>query len=199
MITARNTPRLLRALNYSAPPPESVVAESDLVVILAALLCALICLAGLIAVVRCAWLRQSSAGGELGGHSEEILHNNNNNRRGLKKKVVESLPKISYDGRDEYKGGGGALRVGEECGICLAEYGDGEEIRVLPPCSHSFHVRCIDTWLASHSSCPSCRRQILLLRLPACQKCGHSPAATANISGCVEARRDHAYPPAFLP
>ncbi|THG19408.1 hypothetical protein TEA_025793 [Camellia sinensis var. sinensis] len=40
-----------------------------------------------------------------------------------------------------------------ECPICLAEYADGDEIRLLPQCGHGFHVACIDTWLGSPSSC----------------------------------------------
>ncbi|GAB2300476.1 hypothetical protein Dimus_034519 [Dionaea muscipula] len=31
----------------------------------------------------------------------------------------------------------------------------GDEIRMLPQCGRGFHVVCIDTWLVSHSSCPS--------------------------------------------
>lgn len=43
------------------------------------------------------------------------------------------------------------------CAICLCEFNDGEAIRVLPECLHSFHVHCIDMWLYSHSNCPICR------------------------------------------
>ncbi|THU52045.1 hypothetical protein C4D60_Mb06t37460 [Musa balbisiana] len=44
-----------------------------------------------------------------------------------------------------------------ECAICLTEFVEGDAVRVLPACSHGFHVRCIDRWLAGRSSCPTCR------------------------------------------
>ncbi|CAN0824976.1 RING-H2 finger protein ATL74 [Linum grandiflorum] len=47
-----------------------------------------------------------------------------------------------------------------ECSICLAEFLDTDMVRVLPECSHGFHVACIDGWLASHSSCPNCRHSV---------------------------------------
>ncbi|TXG49762.1 hypothetical protein EZV62_025637 [Acer yangbiense] len=43
------------------------------------------------------------------------------------------------------------------CSICLREFEDGDDIRVLPGCKHEYHVHCIDEWLCSHSSCPICR------------------------------------------
>lgn len=43
------------------------------------------------------------------------------------------------------------------CSICLSEFEEGDELRTLPECAHSFHVSCIDMWLYSHTSCPLCR------------------------------------------
>ncbi|KAI3904494.1 hypothetical protein MKW98_014674 [Papaver atlanticum] len=44
------------------------------------------------------------------------------------------------------------------CAICLSEFVNGEEIRVLSKCNHGFHVKCIEAWLLSfHTSCPTCR------------------------------------------
>ncbi|KAK2637589.1 hypothetical protein Ddye_032381, partial [Dipteronia dyeriana] len=48
--------------------------------------------------------------------------------------------------------------VGDDrtCAICLCEFEEGEELRTLPECLHSYHVPCIDMWLHSHSNCPMC-------------------------------------------
>ncbi|KMT19236.1 hypothetical protein BVRB_1g014180 [Beta vulgaris subsp. vulgaris] len=152
--------RFLRSLNASSSssPPgvddgDGENIDSDFVVILAALLCALICVLGLVAVARCAWLRRL-AGGATSASSPA--------NKGLKKKVLKSLPKVAYSA-DQHAG-----KLSDDCAICLSDFSAGEEIRVLPQCGHGFHVSCIDTWLGSHSSCPSCR-QILAVR---CHKCG---------------------------
>ncbi|XWS26625.1 hypothetical protein CRYUN_Cryun26dG0047100 [Craigia yunnanensis] len=44
-----------------------------------------------------------------------------------------------------------------ECAVCLSVFEDGEEVRQLPRCKHSFHAPCIDMWLYSHFDCPLCR------------------------------------------
>ncbi|KAK6149151.1 hypothetical protein DH2020_016676 [Rehmannia glutinosa] len=44
-----------------------------------------------------------------------------------------------------------------ECIICLSDFAIGEKIRVLDKCNHGFHLQCIQQWLASRSSCPTCR------------------------------------------
>ncbi|XP_009776172.1 RING-H2 finger protein ATL8 [Nicotiana tabacum] len=146
------------AVEADAEPPYSVTAESDFVVILAALLCAVICVSGLIVVARCTWLRR--------GTPENMPPAN----KGLKKKVLKSLPKYKYDPSSTVAGNG-ASAVTAECAICLVEYVQGDEIRVLPQCGHVFHLQCVDTWLASHASCPSCR-QILVGTRSRCRKCG---------------------------
>ncbi|KAJ1441219.1 Zinc finger, RING-type [Sesbania bispinosa] len=44
-----------------------------------------------------------------------------------------------------------------ECCICLAKYKDKEEVRQLP-CSHLFHLKCVDQWLRIISCCPLCKQ-----------------------------------------
>lgn len=144
-----------------AEPPEAVAVESNFVVILAVLLCALICVVGLTAVARCAWLRRGSIGNRRSPGQASV-------NRNLKSEVVQSLPKFRYN-----SGGNGKLTA--DCAICLGEYAEGDEIRVLPQCGHGFHVGCVDTWLASHSSCPSCRQILIVTR---CRKCGEFPAVS---------------------
>ncbi|KAK8705776.1 hypothetical protein V6N13_049368 [Hibiscus sabdariffa] len=168
--------RLLGAANSSAtsePPSEQVPAvDSDLVVILAALLCALICVLGLIAVARCAWLRRLSGGGGSASNPPALSRPTPPANKGLKKKVLKSLPKDTFSADFSAKF--------SDCAICLTEFTSGDEIRVLPQCGHGFHVACIDTWLGSHSSCPSCRQILVVAR---CHKCGGLPGPGASTSG----------------
>jgi hypothetical protein len=45
------------------------------------------------------------------------------------------------------------------CAICLTDYEDGEQLRVLP-CSHFFHPGCIDVWLLKTNACPMCKAKV---------------------------------------
>lgn len=75
----------------------------------------------------------------------------------MENSVAELLPCRKY-GKDE-----GVVGVGVGCAICLSEFEEGEEVRTLPECCHSFHVACIDMWLYSHWSCPMCRSVVEVL------------------------------------
>ncbi|KAI3952812.1 hypothetical protein MKX01_006855 [Papaver californicum] len=139
-----------QSTNETAKPPGSYNSESNfdtnMVVILAALLCALICALGLNSIVRCA-LR---CGGRM---TPSELANGTAARTGLKKRVLRQIPVAVY--------GSGVDIPATECPICLGEYMDGEKVRILPKCNHGFHMRCIDIWLISHSSCPTCRHSLI--------------------------------------
>ncbi|KAH3877298.1 hypothetical protein DPMN_001161 [Dreissena polymorpha] len=48
-----------------------------------------------------------------------------------------------------------------ECNICMAEYEEGEILKILP-CFHSFHSMCIDKWISKNATCPICRVEVSL-------------------------------------
>ncbi|KAA8894319.1 hypothetical protein FN846DRAFT_900949 [Sphaerosporella brunnea] len=50
-----------------------------------------------------------------------------------------------------------ALSSQKRCPVCMEDFTQGEELRMLP-CHHHFHPDCIDPWLLNVSgSCPLCR------------------------------------------
>ncbi|KAK1617535.1 hypothetical protein QYE76_023052 [Lolium multiflorum] len=75
--------------------------------------------------------------------------------KGVDPELLRSLPITVY--RAAVPKGSTAEDVSVECAVCLSELEDGEEARFLPRCGHGFHAQCVDTWLASHSTCPLCR------------------------------------------
>jgi len=45
----------------------------------------------------------------------------------------------------------------DQCLICLSEYEDSEDCRILT-CKHAFHAACVDKWmLTGRNACPACR------------------------------------------
>ncbi|GAV86191.1 zf-RING_2 domain-containing protein [Cephalotus follicularis] len=161
--------RILKIVNSTspllpaAPPPEVVNLESDFVVLLATLLCALICVVGLMAAARCAWIRRSTTGASVSAtatRNSSSLRASAAANKGLKKHVLQTLPKLTYTTTAEAVAA--ILTTTTDCAICLSDFVEGDEMRVLPQCGHGFHLGCVDTWLGSHSSCPSCRQLIIV-------------------------------------
>lgn len=105
--------------------------------------------------------------------------------KGAAPELIEALPIYKFktrsssgskgqkDGNDsdcESPGEGGVFAAGTEkerlvsgedsiCCICLGKYKDGVDLRELP-CTHFFHVECVDKWLKINASCPLCKHGI---------------------------------------
>lgn len=69
---------------------------------------------------------------------------------GLDQAFIDALPVFMYK---EVVGS----KEPFDCAVCLCEFTDKDKLRLLPTCSHAFHISCIDTWLLSNSTCPLCR------------------------------------------
>ncbi|KAJ9174919.1 hypothetical protein P3X46_013514 [Hevea brasiliensis] len=76
------------------------------------------------------------------------------NTVGLQPSVINSITVCKYKRGD-------GLVEGTDCSVCLNEFEEDETLRLLPKCSHAFHIPCIDTWLRSHTNCPMCRAPII--------------------------------------
>ncbi|KAL3850710.1 hypothetical protein ACJIZ3_012592 [Penstemon smallii] len=76
--------------------------------------------------------------------------------RALESYIMYSLPITQIKkNKDE------ELQLGSrECVVCLGEFEEDDWVKVLPNCSHVFHVSCIDIWFQTHSSCPLCRSYV---------------------------------------
>ncbi|KAM6300111.1 E3 ubiquitin-protein ligase RLIM isoform 1-T1 [Aegotheles albertisi] len=70
--------------------------------------------------------------------------------RGLTKEQIDNLAMRNFGESDALK----------TCSVCITEYTEGNKLRKLP-CSHEYHVHCIDRWLSENSTCPICRRAVL--------------------------------------
>ncbi|XP_054807628.1 RING-H2 finger protein ATL78-like [Prosopis cineraria] len=129
--------------------------DANVIMVLSVLLCALICSLGLNSIIRCA-LRFSNivvndpAAAAAATNSPARLANT-----GVKKKALKTFPTVTYSIELKLPG------PDTECAICLSEFNSGDRLRILPKCNHGYHLRCIDKWLGSHSSCPKCRRCLL--------------------------------------
>ncbi|CAN1129794.1 RING-H2 finger protein ATL52 [Linum perenne] len=101
------------------------------------------------------WGRGGGGGGQ--GNNLHRLHQRRFVTEVLEGHSMESSTAELIPAYKFYKGMGLMKEDGGTCAICLCEFEEGEQLKTLPECMHSFHVGCIDMWLYSHSSCPMCR------------------------------------------
>ncbi|KAL2551348.1 E3 ubiquitin-protein ligase [Forsythia ovata] len=75
-------------------------------------------------------------------------------RVGLQQSIIDSITIFKYKSVE-------GLIEGTDCSVCLSGFQENESLRLLPKCSHAFHVPCIDIWLRSNKYCPLCRAPIV--------------------------------------
>ncbi|KAM0929181.1 hypothetical protein ACQ4PT_001802 [Festuca glaucescens] len=106
---------------------------------------------------------------------------------GLDERAIAAITALVYDA-DRCRPAG--LGADGGCAVCLAEFRDGETLRLLPRCAHAFHRACIDTWLRAHVNCPLCRAPVKVASGNAAAL-GGQPAANLGVdAGAEEAGRD---------
>ncbi|CAA2995163.1 RING-H2 finger ATL51-like [Olea europaea subsp. europaea] len=89
---------------------------------------------------------------------DEIHDETNRDQRqvtsnGLDEALIKTITVFKYNKSD-------GLIEGTECSVCLSEFEENESLRLLPKCSHAFHLPCVDTWLKFHANCPLCRANV---------------------------------------
>ncbi|CAL4887166.1 unnamed protein product [Urochloa decumbens] len=122
--------------------------------------------------------------GGPGDGEEEVVHHAWHIRTvGLDEAAIESIALARY------RAGGGAPGASDDCTVCLAEFRDGELLRLLPKCAHAFHVQCIDTWLRAHVTCPLCRANVIDPE-PAAAAAAEQPDPTPPGAGAEQEDQD---------
>ncbi|WVZ65807.1 hypothetical protein U9M48_015111 [Paspalum notatum var. saurae] len=168
----------------AVPASSSGGVHTDTFLILAAVLCFLLCVVGLAFVARCSRLCNPSAysvDADPEGGDEESSSAMPAARKGIEVEALRKLPTVPF-GEEEKDG-----EERPECAICLAEFARGDEVRVLPPCAHAFHAGCVDTWLLCTSTCPSCRSALLVAPedTPPCRASAQAPSTGPELSVAV--------------
>ncbi|UPR01633.1 RING-type domain-containing protein [Chloropicon primus] len=92
--------------------------------------------------------------GEAGSGGGEPRARNRRRSSSLKSSVLKKIRELTFDS---------STMEDDECTVCFEQFQDGDLIRSLPVCHHTFHKVCIDAWLGiRRPTCPICRRDTLV-------------------------------------
>ncbi|KAJ0015022.1 hypothetical protein Pint_20846 [Pistacia integerrima] len=140
------------------PPPlqdDSGTDFSPVIIALIGILASAFILLSYYAIIS-KFFRRRRHGGNATALNDHMINNETSHQAaniGLDEGFIKSITVCKY------KRGEGLVE-GTDCSVCLSEFQEDENLRLLPKCNHAFHLPCIDTWLKSHSSCPLCRANI---------------------------------------
>ncbi|KAI3860045.1 hypothetical protein MKX03_003120 [Papaver bracteatum] len=98
--------------------------------------------------------------GNNGANNDEDDNDSSTTEKGLDSTVIQTFPLVVYSDIKNHKKKINAVGTLLDCAVCLGEYEDEDELRLLTKCRHVFHRECIDGWLESHSTCPVCRSDL---------------------------------------
>ncbi|MED6157268.1 hypothetical protein PIB30_021769 [Stylosanthes scabra] len=158
-------------LHHPNPPPPPAVVQSDSftfdekalkvspsILLIIIILAIVFFVSGLLhLLVRFLWRPRSrdpddfDNGTALQGQLQQLFHLHD---AGVDQSFIDTLPVFHYKAII-------GLKNPFDCAVCLCEFEPEDKLRLLPKCSHAFHMECIDTWLLSHSTCPLCRASLL--------------------------------------
>ncbi|KAK4257618.1 hypothetical protein QN277_007181 [Acacia crassicarpa] len=152
---------------YWLSPPNNVVGSEDSnvkdnvspsVLLIIIILAIVFFVSGLLhLLVRYLWRPQTRDPDDLDdvtvlqGQLQQLFHLHDS---GVDQSFINTLPVFLYKAII-------GLKNPFDCAVCLSEFEPDDKLRLLPKCSHAFHMECIDTWLLSHSTCPICRACLL--------------------------------------
>ncbi|MCO5603482.1 hypothetical protein L7F22_057632 [Adiantum nelumboides] len=88
-------------------------------------------------------------------------HHKMNRRAGASEATIHALPLHSHITPSESSQPGLSSNAKDNsfCCICLSRYKEGALVRELP-CTHTFHMPCVDKWLRMSATCPLCKHDI---------------------------------------
>lgn len=149
----------------SPPPPPRPVSESNLenkispsILLIIVILAVIFFISGLLHLLVRYLLRPTNRDPEdsedvtaLQGQLQQLFHLHDS---GVDQSFIDTLPVFLYKAII-------GLKDPFDCAVCLCEFESDDKLRLLPKCSHAFHIECIDTWLLSHSTCPLCRSNLV--------------------------------------
>ncbi|XP_061347484.1 RING-H2 finger protein ATL13 isoform X2 [Gastrolobium bilobum] len=149
-------PNTVRSDSFSWNDKALKVSPSILLIII--ILAIVFFISGLLhLLVRFLWRPQSRDPDDLDsvtalqGQLQQLFHLHD---AGVDQSFIDTLPVFLYKAII-------GLKNPFDCAVCLCEFEPDDKLRLLPKCSHAFHMECIDTWLLSHSTCPLCRASLL--------------------------------------
>ena len=153
--------------NKEATTPSSLSRISPLILLVIIVLAVIFFVYGLVHLILWFFMKRPLSPSSLYSYSNRFHENSTRSRvlqrqlqqlfrlhdSGLDQALIDALPVFYYQ---ELLGS----KEPFDCAVCLCEFSEEDKLRLLPMCTHAFHMNCLDMWLLSNSTCPLCRASL---------------------------------------